>query len=91
MADTHVIVIILYSLSCEVEHSPRYDALTDEMADFKVCCQNCLRVLILIERQFIQQAPLCKNLSTASAVPGLSDGECSGGVTIQIISCFLFY
>lgn len=35
-ADTHIIVIILYGLSCEVEHSPGYDALTDEVADFKV-------------------------------------------------------
>lgn len=45
--DTHIVVIVLYGLSCEVEHSPRYDALPDEVANFKVCSQDRLRVFIL--------------------------------------------
>lgn len=40
--DTHIIIIILYGLSCEVEHSPRYDTFTNEVTDFEVSCQNCL-------------------------------------------------
>lgn len=46
-ARTHIVIVILDGLSCEVEHSPRYNALTDEVANFKVCSQDRLRVFIL--------------------------------------------
>lgn len=46
-ANTHIVVVVLYGLACEVEHSPRYDTLTDEVANFKVCSQDSLQVFIL--------------------------------------------
>lgn len=46
-ANTHIIVVIFYGLSCEVEYSPRYDTLTDEMANFKICSEDSLRLFIL--------------------------------------------
>lgn len=47
MQITHIVIVILNGLSCEVEHGSRYNALTNKMADFKVGSQNCLRVLVL--------------------------------------------
>lgn len=44
---TYIVVVVLDGLSCKVEYSPGYDALTDEVADFKVCGEDGLRVFIL--------------------------------------------
>lgn len=49
--DTYVIVVVLYGLSCKVEYGPRYNALTDEVADFKVCGEDGLRVFVLNTNQ----------------------------------------
>lgn len=46
-ANTYIVVVVLYGLPCKVEHGPRYDALTDEVADFKVRSKDSLRVFIL--------------------------------------------
>ena len=61
IVDTHVVVVILYSLSREVEHGPRNNTLTDEVADFKVGGQNGLRVVVLEKsRRFIHALPVLK-------------------------------
>lgn len=40
--NTYIVVVILDGLSCKVEYSPGYDALTDEVADFKICGEDSL-------------------------------------------------
>lgn len=47
--NTYVIVVVLDGLSCKVEYSPGYDALTDEVTNFKVCGEDSLRIFILNE------------------------------------------
>lgn len=47
LLNPHIVIIILYGLAGEVEDSSRYDTLTDEVADLKVCSQDGLRVLVL--------------------------------------------
>lgn len=44
---THVVVVVLDGLACEVEHGPGNDALADEVADLEVCGQDGLRVFVL--------------------------------------------
>lgn len=46
---TYVVVVVLDGLSCKVEYGPGYDALTDEVADFKVRGKDGLRVFVLLK------------------------------------------
>lgn len=54
---THIVVVVLDGLPREVEHGPGHDALADEMADFKVCGEESLRVFVLKAKHFWQNDP----------------------------------